>query len=65
VSMVVRACNAFWRIPLWLVLHIHLPLGVVADVANFRKAPDIELCRTELRHDGVAVVAMASTTICR
>lgn len=41
-------------IPFGLVLHVHLSLGVVADVANLRKTPDVELCSTELRHDGVA-----------
>ena len=38
--------------PLRLVLRVDLALGVVANVADLGKAPDVELGRTELRHDG-------------
>jgi hypothetical protein len=47
-----------WRIPFWLIFHVHLPLGVVTDIANVDITPQVELYRAELRHDGVAVVAM-------
>ena len=40
------------RIPFGLILRVHLPLCVVADVANLRKASNVELGRAELRHDG-------------
>lgn len=40
------------RIPLGLILRVHLPLCVVADVANLCKASNVELGRAELRHDG-------------
>lgn len=39
-------------IPLWLIFRVHLPLGVVANVADLGEAPNVELSRTELRHDG-------------
>ena len=40
------------RVPLRLVLHVHLPLGVVANVADLREASDVELLCAELRHVG-------------
>ena len=40
------------RVPFRLILRVHLPLCVVADVANLRKASNVELGRAELRHDG-------------
>jgi hypothetical protein len=46
------------RIPFWLVLHVHLPLSVVANVADLGETANIELCRAKLRHDGGTVGAM-------
>jgi hypothetical protein len=40
------------HIPLGLVLHEHLSLGVVANVADVDVTSNVELGRTELRHDG-------------
>jgi hypothetical protein len=65
-SALVAGCvaDAAWCIPFWLVLHVRLPLGVVADVANVHITPNVELLRcAELRHDGVAVVAIGRLQI--
>ena len=51
-SVVENKLSMLRCIPLWLIFRIHLALGVVANVADLREASDIELSRTELRHDG-------------
>jgi len=48
------------RIPFWLIFHVDLALGVVANISDIRKASNVELCRAELRHDGCRCVAMRS-----
>jgi len=45
------------RIPLRLVCGVHLALDVVTDVANVRKASNVELGCSELRHDGRAALS--------
>lgn len=47
-------------IPFWLIFHVDLALGVVANIADIREASNIELCCAELRHDGRRCVAMCS-----
>jgi hypothetical protein len=46
------SCEEVGRIPLGLVLHEHLPLGVVANIADVDVASNVELGRAELRHVG-------------
>lgn len=40
------------RMPFWLILRVHLPLGVVADIANLGETSNVQLGRAELRHAG-------------
>lgn len=47
----VRA-NGLGSIPLWLILHVYLALGMVANIADLCEASNVELCCAELRHDG-------------
>ena len=39
-------------IPFDLIVLVHLPLGVVADDLDIDEAAQIELFRSELRHNG-------------
>lgn len=41
-----------WDVPFWLVFGKDLPLGMVADHFDIDEAAQIELLRSEHRHDG-------------
>ena len=45
-------CEEVGGIPFWLIFHVDLALGVVANIADLREASDVEFCRAKLRHDG-------------
>lgn len=61
-TIVVKKCD---YMPLGLILHVHLPLGVVANIADLREASDVELRRAELRHDGDGGGRNAVSAKCR